>query len=179
MQRNYFHPIIGLLLVGFLSVTACDKSPQTTLPPIPDAAEYHAWKMTTDLLNYAVPGHLDNCRVVYINAIGEQVHILDEQARRTYEYPEGTVIIKEIYNGFDPPEPGEEPTALTLMIKAPHHPQARHGWLWVQRTFHPQKDTIITQALCVDCHANANEPHPYGDQNVNNEDRDFVYFPPQ
>ncbi len=32
--------------------------------------------------------------------------------------------------------------------------------------------------FCITCHANANEKHPYGDKNPNEEFRDYVYFVP-
>lgn len=104
--------------------------------------------------------------------------IVEENGRQRHEYPEGTIIVKEIYKGLEEPEEGEEPISLTIMIKAPQHSDAQNGWLWISKTFHPEKEQIIEHEFCMDCHANANEPHPYGDKNPNNEYRDFVYFPP-
>ena len=40
--------------------------------------------------------------------------------------------------------------------------------------------TVITKVgnFCITCHSNANEKHPYGDGNANEEFRDYVYFVP-
>lgn len=40
-------------------------------------------------------------------------------------------------------------------------------------------ESVITQEFCVTCHSNANEEHSYSDGNVNNDFRDFVFFPYQ
>jgi len=39
------------------------------------------------------------------------------------------------------------------------------------------KETVITEEFCITCHGNANESHPYGDKNPNNEYRDYLFFP--
>jgi hypothetical protein len=130
------------------------------------------------MLNYPVPGHRDNCRVIYINPIGESVTISEENGRVHYKYPEGTLIGKEIYKGLEPPEDGEEPIELTVMLKASEHPKAQQGWLWIVKNFETATESTLERKFCIECHANANEAHPYGDRNSNNESRDFVYFPP-
>jgi hypothetical protein len=40
--------------------------------------------------------------------------------------------------------------------------------------------TVIIKVgnFCITCHSNANEKHPYGDGNANEEFRDYVYFVP-
>ena len=146
---------------------------------IPSPEEYRSWMSPTDApLNYPVPGHRDNCRIIYINPIGESVKISEQNGRASYEYPEGTIIIKEIYKGLEEPEEGEEPIELTIMIKAPKHLQARQGWIWIVKGFAAESPSVVRRNFCADCHANANEAHPYGDRNSRNEFRDFVYFPP-
>jgi hypothetical protein len=41
------------------------------------------------------------------------------------------------------------------------------------------QEKVIDYEFCYDCHANANEPHPYGDRNPHGEFRDYVFFPYQ
>ena len=66
---------------------------------------------------------------------------------------------------------------LTVMIKKPKDPRSRGGWLWVVKDLTKNTERIIDYELCFDCHSNANEPHPYGDRNGNNEFRDYAYYP--
>ena len=131
------------------------------------------------MLDYPVPGHRDNCRIIYINKIGETPEIREQGGRTFYEYPEGAMIVKEIYTGLEPPEEGKEPVQLTIMLKSSQHPKAQRGWLWIVKDLESGEESILEQTICVECHANANEMHPYGEQNRQNEFRDFVYFPPQ
>ena len=93
------------------------------------------------------------------------------------EFPEGTIIAKEIYAGSSP-EPGAEPTMVTAMVKDPEHPAARGGWVWVVKDLSMGKERIITGDFCFTCHGNANEGHPYGDKNKDENFRDFVFFIP-
>ena len=63
------------------------------------------------------------------------------------------------------------------MIKAPEHEHARGGWLWVVKDLESNEERIIDYRLCFDCHADANDRHPYGDGNPEGEDRDYVFLP--
>ena len=36
---------------------------------------------------------------------------------------------------------------------------------------------MVDHELGVDCHANANEKHPYGDRSAGEEHRDYVFYP--
>jgi hypothetical protein len=60
---------------------------------------------------------------------------------------------------------------------APEDPHSRGGWLWVAKAVGSGEETIIDWEFCFDCHANANEPHPYDDGNPGKEFRDHVFFP--
>lgn len=137
--------------------------------------DYRNWKRTTDIeLDYPIPGHGSAYRRIYINPVGEAVSI--EKKKNNWEaftYPEGTVIVKEIFN--KKPAGDEKPDALTVMIKAPEDPNSKDGWVWlIQRG---DEVTVITDPFCVTCHENANETHPYGDGNPGGVFRDFVFFP--
>ncbi|GAK50549.1 hypothetical protein U14_01780 [Candidatus Moduliflexus flocculans] len=170
--------IITAIVWGVFMASCRDKALE--LPKLPTSEEYHAWRETTDIpLNYPIPGHGDVFREIYINPIGEAVEKKIINDRVVYAYPTGTVIVKEIYAGRDEPIPEEQPIKLTIMIKAPEHPLALNGWLWIDADVPPTQPHVITHRFCVDCHANANETHPYGDMNPQNEFRDFVFFPPR
>jgi hypothetical protein len=178
MSVKVSQSLFVVLLLGILAFAACRKPEEKLLVPAP--VEYRTWKEATEIeLNYPVPGHLDHFRRIYINGIGEKVQITERNSRRFYDYPEGTIIVKEIYQGLAQPEDGEEPIALTIMIKNSQDPRGRNKWFWVSTEFDSKQEQIIEHEFCVDCHANANEPHPYSDKNPNNDFRDFVYFPPR
>ena len=176
MRRTYTH-IISLGIIGsILLFAACQKQ---SSPLIPSTDEYRSWEKATDeTLNYPVPGHGDHFRIIYINSLGFSVQPIQKNSRRVYNYPEGTIIVKEIYSGKTPPQQGKTPISITVMIKNTAHPKSQGGWLWIERTESSQQEHIIDYKLCIECHTNANEPHPYGDKNPNNDDRDYVFFPP-
>lgn len=169
-------PVILLLLV----IANCKKQQVEDKIALPLPEEYRTWNMTTEtVLNYPVPGHRDNCRMIYINTIGESPKISEQNGRVHHEYPEGAMIVKEVYKGLDPPEEHEEPFELTVMLKAPRHPKAQQGWLWIMKDVESGNVSIVERKICIECHANANETHPYGDRNPDSEFRDFVFFPPR
>jgi hypothetical protein len=167
----------GLILIVTVIVAACRQQKEIG-PLVP--ADYRAWQQTTaQILDYPVPGHENNCRRIYINDAGAQVEPVTENGRVVYDYPDGTIIVKEIYEGLEHPPADAEPTSLTVMLKQPAHPQARNGWLWIVKDGPDGEERIIEYDLCNTCHANANEPHPYGDGNPQAAFRDYVYFPPR
>ncbi len=143
---------------------------------IPD--DYAKWERTTDqLLTQQIPGHENAYRKIYINDTGEKmVETVDKNGTGSYNYPEGTIIVKEIYDSSTYSE-SAKPKMLTCMVKAQTDRQSRGGWLWVIKSLPGGEETIIDYAFCVTCHANANESHPYGDKNPNAEFRDYVFFP--
>ena len=138
-------------------------------------ADYATWETTTEEpLTYPIPGHTSQYRVIHINERGTQVLVEDDASGgKRYEYPTGTIIVKANY-----PEPdgGGEP-ALTAMVKDPEHPDAQTGWVYVMMAPRSDRERVFTREFCVDCHVNANERHPYGDQNRRREFRDYVFVP--
>ncbi len=164
---------VALLLV--LSLGACSEKVHTPLVP----ADYSDWARVNRIeLDYPIPGHMDQYRVIYINDTGSSVAITDRNGRLFYDFPEGTIIIKEIYSTLNPSE-DEDPHSLTVMIKNPDHPDAREEWLWIVKDTASGDESVISQEFCITCHSNANEEHPYNDGNMNNDFRDFVFFPYQ
>lgn len=169
--RDFAFPIA----IGLAIAAACQQT--VDIPDIPP--DYRAWARSTEaVLDYPVPGHEDHFRKIYLNGLGEQMTITQKNNRGYCEYPEGTIIVKEIYAGLSAPAPQEDPILLTVMIKDGDHPQARGGWVWLSQNYDTGETHVIDYDLCVDCHANANEQHPYGDGNPAQEFRDYVYFPP-
>jgi hypothetical protein len=175
MTRNVWYLLVSMGLILLLMYASCRQTPPR--PDIP--ADYRSWQLATDArLNYPIPGHEDHFRRIFINPVGTGVQKTSQNGRGIYEFPVGTIIVKEIYAGQSDPTPHETPLRLTVMIKQPDHPQARGGWLWLVKDFKTQQITVIDYEFCVDCHANANERHPYNDGNPDAEFRDYVYFVP-
>ena len=164
-----------LLLIGILIIlSACTPEKEGALVP-PD---HSGWRRTTEIeLDYPIPGHESNYRIIYINSIGEDYTISQRDGRTVHEYPEGTIIIKDVYPGLTP-EPEAEPVMQTVMIKDPEHPANSGGWVWVVKDLMEGGETVMEGQFCFGCHTNANERHPYGDENINEEFRDYVFFPP-
>lgn len=139
-------------------------------------ADYREWVRTTEkVLDYPIPGHLDNLRVIYVNEPGEEPVIREVAGRQVYAYPEGTVFLKEVYDGTTPAE-GRAPQALTIMLKSSEHPKAIRGWVWLTKNPTTGEETVVSEPFCATCHAQANQSHPYGDSNPENEDRDCVFI---
>jgi len=162
----------SLAAVALLALACARPAPRALVP-----ADYASWERTTERdLDYPVPGHEDHHRRIYMNQTGEEVRIAERQGRVFHDYPEGTVVVKEVYAGLQV-RPDETPFQLTVMIKKPRDPLARGGWLWVVRDVATGQERIIDYEFCYDCHSNANEAHPYGDKNPRGEFRDYVFFP--
>jgi len=168
-------PVATVFLFCLLCLLiSCSAGEPVTLVP----EEYDDWQRTTqEDLRFPIPGHEDNLRRIFINQEGLDYRTEMEGDRRHFFFPEETVIVKEIYEGFSP-TPGEEPTQLTVMIKKPNHPDSLGGWLWLIKDPGSGKENIITNEFCHTCHSNANEAHPYADGNPTGEFRDYVFYPP-
>jgi hypothetical protein len=144
---------------------------------VPDSTEYRRWEQPIEeTLDYPIPGHENNRRRVFISPAGTGVSASRRQTRVYWEYPEGTIIVKEIIAGLQGPD-SDVPFQITAMIKAAEDPRSRGGWVWVVKSLDGGEETIVDWEFCFDCHANANEPHPYGDGNPQNEFRDYVFLP--
>lgn len=156
-------------IVLFLS---CRK--EEDVPAVPD--NYSDWERIHEVeLDYPVPGHESNYRIIYMNERGRDVEISQDNGRRGFTYPEGTIIAKAVYEGLDP-GPGAEPVMITAMVKQADHPNARGGWVWVVKNLNTGDERVIEEAFCYTCHTAANESHPYADGNPEEEFRDYVFF---
>ena len=163
-----------ILSICFLSLIFCSKPRQEALVP----EDYSGWKKLTNAeLNYFVPGHEAHYRIPYINPTGEQVSITtDANGKRRYNYPEGTIILKEIYDGLNF-EAGSRPISYTVMIKDKTSPAQLAGWVWIMKDAATGTETIFKGDMCINCHSDANEQHPYGDGNPDREFRDYLFYP--
>lgn len=161
-----------LAVCGMLMGCAAEKQPVYATP------DYHSWKRTTDVvLNYPIPGHQDRFRIPRMNDVGFTVKPTIDNGKRLWNFPVGTIIVKEVYQN-PKPAPGEQPIQLTIMVKTPKNPHSQGGWLWITRDLPNGKEAVFMGNFCITCHANANEKHPYGDGNPKEEFRDYVYFVP-
>lgn len=164
---------LGFVFLMVFFVLSCTKKGETTVL-VPD--DYRNWSMTADKLNYPVPGHGSNLRKIYINKIGENVSISKVDGLTSHEYPNGTIVIKEMYSSPDPLE-NEDPEILVAMIKDSSHPDSVGGWVWAKKDVLSGEVTLFDYEFCVSCHANANESHQYGDGNINGDFQDYLFFP--
>jgi hypothetical protein len=165
--------ILVLALLAFL-LSGCAKKGETVYA----TSDYPTWKKTTDtVLAYPIPGHMDRLRIPRMNATGFSVVPTRVAGKLHWDFPENTVIVKEVY-ATPKPAPGEGPIQLTIMVKAPKDPRSQGGWLWLTRDLPSGAEQVFAGNFCVTCHANANEGHPYFDNNKNLEFRDYVYFVP-
>ena len=165
-------PVLVLFCVVLLSCQKAERGAQ-----IPDASEYSRWEQPIrETLDYPIPGHEDNRRRIFINPQGTEVRIERRENRVYWDYPVGTIIVKEIITGLQGSET-DYPFQITAMVKAAEDPQSRGGWIWVAKDVDSGEQTIVDWEFCFDCHANANEPHPYGDGNTADEFRDYVFHP--
>ena len=110
-----------------------------------------------------------------MNDVGFTVKPTNDNGKLRWDFPQGTVIVKEVYQ-IPKPAAGELPIQLTIMVKAPKDPHSQGGWLWITRDLPDGKEAVFMGNFCITCHANANEKHPYGDGNPNEEFRDYVNF---
>lgn len=147
-------------------------------PPllIPDG--YASWRRTTDVrLDYPIPGHEDRFRIIHMNDTGFSFSLVQGPSGRV-QFPEGTIIAKEIYPTSNP-QPADKPVMLTAMVKASSDPDARGGWIWLTKDLATGMEKRMLGDFCVQCHANANEAHPYGWKNPEAVFSDYVFFVPK
>ncbi len=162
------------LCAALLALAGCPAEKQ----PVYATPDYPSWARTTSVvLDYPIPGHQDRFRIPRMNAVGFTARPAIVDGKRRWDFPVGTIIVKEVYRTTKP-APGERPIQLTIMVKAPKDPHAQGGWLWLTRDLPNGRETVFMGNFCITCHANANEKQPYGDGNPKEEFRDYVYFVP-
>ena len=108
-----------------------------------------------------------------MNSIGFSARPSIDNAKSRWDFPPGTIIVKEVYS-TPKPAADELPIQLTIMVKAPKDPRSQGGWIWLTRDLPDGKESVFMGTTHT-CHDNANEKHPYGDGNPNEEFMDYVY----
>ena len=155
------------VLFAALNILICTSCVKSGFQPPPIPPDYRSWKSSHDgFLKYPIPGHMDNYRKIYFNDKASNVGPGED-------YPDGTVIIKEIYKQNST----ERPFQLTVMIKDHASPQAVGGWVWVVKNDDDPVEHVITGEFCFTCHTDANVSQPYGDGNPDKQFRDYVFIP--
>lgn len=163
------------VLAVFTGFTGCTEKAEEL--HVPD--NYSSWRRVNDVeLDYPIPGHESNYRIIYMNDIGFEAETVKAGGKEELHYPAGTIIAKAVYEGLNP-EPGADPVMVTAMIKNPDHPNARGGWVWTVKNLGTGEEQIIEGQFCFTCHSAANESHPYADGNPREEFRDYVFFSAQ
>lgn len=153
-------------LLLFLVLFSCDHGNYVSLEE-----GYAYWKQPVEgVLSIPISGHTMEYRKIYINTIAEGVSVSENGKR--LEYPEGSVILKENLS-----DPAGQPMALTIMVKDEDHKLARGGWVWITKNPQTGEENIITSRFCFSCHVFANETHPYGDKNLKEQFRDYIFYP--
>lgn len=166
--------LAAICLGGAIILAMVSCSPEEPLSLIPPG--HASWKRTTSqVLDYPVPGHEDNLRVIRMNDTGFAYTITADDG---LVFPEGTILTKDVYMGRSPAD-GAQPVMVTAMVKAPSDSRARGGWVWVVKDTKTGRETVQTGDFCVRCHHDANEKHPYGQRNPDAEFRDYVFMVPE
>ena len=176
-MKKDINPVPALLMaaLSLFQISGCAK--KTAVPLIPP--DYASWRRTIQRdLTEPIPGHEDRGRRIFINQAGSGFTRSFGDGSSAVEFPEGTVIVKEIY-GKGPDPFADPPVMLTVMKKDPDDRRALGGWVWIVKDLGTGEEQVMTNSFCVTCHANANEPHPYGDRNPDNEFRDYVFYLPE
>ncbi|RKX80548.1 MAG: hypothetical protein DRP57_12900 [Spirochaetes bacterium] len=119
-----------LLMFSVIPIFGCQKKTKE-VKLVPE--NYKDWAMTASNLNYPIPGHENHYRQIFINKKGEEVKTEKKNGRLYYNYPKGTIIIKEIYPTLNPSK-DDRSISLTVMIKDPENSLSRDGWVWVLKT---------------------------------------------
>lgn len=160
------------VIVGVIS--SCTPGRKAAIIP----EDYESWPQTTDeVLNFTIPGHGVGLRKIFINALGLEYQQREEGGRVLTEFPQGTLIVKEVYAEPNP-APGTEPAMLTAMYKDSSDPMQRGGWVWIVKNFPSGDETVLNEEFCFTCHNNANESFPYGAGNPTRAFQDFVFYLP-
>jgi len=114
-------------------------------------ADYKTWQTATAMPTTGASPGLGNvhkgpegARHVYVNNVGAAVM----KGEGPYEYPQGTVIVKEQYDSLADYQAGKTPD-VTVSVKVGAGPKARENWQWAAGLAAPAEDS----AFCSGCHS--------------------------
>lgn len=134
-----------VLIAGCASVSAPFRSADARW------ADYKTWRTASDTPSTgASPGlgavHKgpEGYRMVYVNNVGHDTLTGDGP----YDYPVGTVMVKEQYDDEAAYVAGTDPD-LTISVKVANGPVAKDNWQWADS----YKATAADNAFCSGCHS--------------------------
>jgi hypothetical protein len=165
--------ILSVIFSLFLFLSSCSEE----LPEISIPEDYASWTRTVEeLLNYPVPAKMGPVRQIFINDQGLEASIINSEGERRLEYPEGTILVKQIYDSLDQASTGE-PAGVLAMEKLPNDPRNRGGWVWSMLT-EDGTVVVVESDFCVTCHNSANRNHRYSEE-YEAFYQDYVFFTAQ
>ena len=174
MKQTVLLTLLAALLLpaGLLTLSGCAEEEASLLVP----SDYPDWDRTvSETVRRQIPGHGDTFRRIYINDVGTTVEPTGGDEGVRYDYPIGTILVKEAYN--EDPTADADPDGITAMVKSPGADESRGGWIWISKDPETGAEDRSLGEYCLSCHESANEEHPYGDRNSDGEYRDFVFYP--
>lgn len=147
----------SVLALVALTVAGCASLPNPFAEPDPRWADYKGWtRVTEEPSTGASPGlgavHQgpEGYRVVYVNDVGADTILSEGDGSGDYDYPEGTVVVKEQYPDeaayLAGAEAGEVDVTVSLKVADGADPAA--NWHWSTG----YTDTAGDSAFCSGCH---------------------------
>ncbi|MFW5863019.1 MAG: cytochrome P460 family protein [Spirochaetota bacterium] len=163
--------LLPVLAAAALMLHCGKKTADTfTLPE-----NYRQWKNPVDrVITYPVPGHGEGARLIFANDKSFDPRIKEGNLYDSIIMQDGSVIIKESYQSKA--DIGKSDPLVYVMVKDTSVKDAQDGWLYYMK-----KPNGILQRfkgkMCHECHAAANESHPYFDGNPKANFRDYLFVP--
>lgn len=160
--------IFWLLVVLIISCMKMEEKYQTI-------GDYTKWKKPVDkVLDYAVPGHGKDLRVIYANSKAFEVKQKKKGNQIRYKFPDGSIIVKAIY--ANKADVGKNEKMITYMVKESKNPKSQDNWLYFMQK-KGEKPVLVGSKMCIRCHEAANETHQYFDGNKNGDFMDYIFVP--
>lgn len=171
-------PALAILAVAAIAAAAAMAAAcSARRNQLVDIDGYRSWRRTTErALDFPIPGHGRSYRRIYVNDVGAAFRDARENGAATGngEYPDGTIVVKEIYPGSAEPPAGAEPQSLDIMAKDAAAGTGSGGWRWIVRT--KGADAEADAGFCLRCHDGANAKNPFGDGNPAGDFRDYLFY---
>jgi cytochrome P460 len=161
--------ILAILTISILfSSCSKDKDRNFTIPK-----DYRSWeKPVKKVLDYQITGHGNSFRIMYANEISYTAkRIKAKNGNWKVIMPEGSVIIKEMYNKRK--DINKKDPTCTIMVKGKKG-DPDFGWSYYMKK-PGNKIMKVESKMCIGCHEAANERHPYFDKNKEGIFRDFLF----
>ena len=149
-------PLAGVAVLAL--VAGCASLPNPFAEPDPRWADYKSWtRVNEEPSTGQSPGlgtvhkGAEGYRVVYVNGVGRDTILSAGDANGDYDYPEGTVIVKEQYDDEEAylagAEAGEVDVTVSLKTGGGADPAA--NWQWATG----YTATAGESAFCSGCHS--------------------------